>query len=736
MSGSAISPERRIEANPYDADAWTLLIKEYQARPIEQAREFYDKLVAQFPNAGRYWKAYIEHEFRAKNFEKVEELFNRCLVRILNIDLWKTYLFYVKETKGRLTTFREKMAQAYDFALEKVGLDLYIYPVYVDYINFLKNVPASGQYAENQRIAAVRRVYQRGIAVPMLNIEQLWSDYCNYEKSINATLAEKLIAEKSKDYQASRRVARSMETVCRGLNRQAVSVPARGTVAELKQVELWKKYIAWEKENPTETEEYAAFSRRVIYAYEEALLSLGFYPDIWYECAQFMQKTAKALEEKGDVKSAQAMSEDITKLYERAIGEGGLQRETQLLYFAYADYLEEKMQFSEAKEIYNRLLEQQNLNPTLTYIQMMKMVRRTEGIKSMRLIFTRARKDERSGFHIYVASALFEYYCSKDKEVAMKIFDLGLKKYADEPEFCLAYADFLTHLNEDNNTRVIFERVLTSGQLVDEKSWKLWDRYLEFESLVGDLTGTLKVDTRRRAARNAQESETLLLIDRYRFLDLNPCSVDQLALMGYKKSPLLLAHTMASSSLQRPMSQPVAASAVMGGASNGAPAATPTTKLDMGRYPAPDTDQMIPFKPKAASTALIQTYPGGVFAPPPSVQSLLQILPPPWTYYGPFVDIDQLFDRLIGYEQKKVPGVDLDTVIEVTERHGSLRTEEARKELQLLLNTTQDPHVVLRQQLSRRRIRGGAGSDSDDEGDVYKKRMKQQSRTVKVEPRS
>lgn len=42
--------------------------------------------------------------------------------------------------------------------------------------------PAVGQYAENQRISAVRRTYQRGIATPMINVEQLWSDYCNYEK--------------------------------------------------------------------------------------------------------------------------------------------------------------------------------------------------------------------------------------------------------------------------------------------------------------------------------------------------------------------------------------------------------------------------------------------------------------------------------------------------------------------------------------------------------------------------
>lgn len=80
----------------------------------------------------------------------------------------------------------------------------------MDYINFLKGVyvlflfeycgkmfevlakvhlwalcslsEAVGSYAENQRITAVRRVYQRGCVNPMINIEQLWRDYSKYEE--------------------------------------------------------------------------------------------------------------------------------------------------------------------------------------------------------------------------------------------------------------------------------------------------------------------------------------------------------------------------------------------------------------------------------------------------------------------------------------------------------------------------------------------------------------------------
>lgn len=50
------------------------------------------------------------------------------------------------------------MAQAYDFALEKIGLDIHAYPIWNDYVTFLKAVEAVGSYAENQKISAVRKV--------------------------------------------------------------------------------------------------------------------------------------------------------------------------------------------------------------------------------------------------------------------------------------------------------------------------------------------------------------------------------------------------------------------------------------------------------------------------------------------------------------------------------------------------------------------------------------------------
>ncbi|KAJ8340587.1 hypothetical protein SKAU_G00352200 [Synaphobranchus kaupii] len=599
--------EKKLEENPYDLDAWSILIREAQNQPIDKARKTYERLVAQFPSSGRFWKLYIEAEIKAKNYDKVEKLFQRCLMKVLHIDLWKCYLSYVRETKGKLPSYKEKMAQAYDFALDKIGMEIMSYQIWVDYINFLKGVEAVGSYAENQRITAVRRVYQRGCVNPMINIEQLWRDYSKYEEGINVHLAKKMIEDRS-----------------RGLHECQES--GKG-VRDAQQVDMWKKYIQWEKSNPLRTEDQTLITKRVMFAYEQCLLVLGHHPDVWYEAAQYLEQSSKLLAEKGDMNNAKLFSDEAANIYERAIAT--LLKKNMLLHFSFADYEESRMKHEKVHNIYNRLLAIEDIDPTLVYIQYMKFARRAEGIKSGRTIFKKAREDLRTRHHVYVSAALMEYYCSKDKSVAFKIFELGLKKYGDVPEYILAYIDYLSHLNEDNNTRVLFERVLTSGSLSPDKSGEIWARFLAFESNIGDLASILKVERRRFMAfkEEYEGKETALLVDRYKFMDLYPCSSSELKALGYKdvsraKLAALIPETVTTPSV-------------------------PALKDEADRkpeYPKPDTNQMIPFQPRHLAPPGLHPVPGGVFPVPPAAVILMKLLPPPTCFTGPFVQVDELME--------------------------------------------------------------------------------------------
>ncbi|GFS18001.1 cleavage stimulation factor subunit 3 [Elysia marginata] len=208
-----VKAEKRIQAYPFDTEAWSILIRDAQLKKIEEARGTYERLVEQFPNAGKYWKIYIEHELRVKNFERVEKA-------------------YVAVTASSIS------------------------------LSFCTCREAVGSYAENQRITAVRKVYQRGVTNPMINIELLWKDYNAYETSINSLIAKKLIDDRSREYMSARRVAKEYEVATRGLDKNNPSVPPQNTYTETKQVELWKKYIAWEKKNPLRSEDQTVVTKR------------------------------------------------------------------------------------------------------------------------------------------------------------------------------------------------------------------------------------------------------------------------------------------------------------------------------------------------------------------------------------------------------------------------------------------------------------------------------------------
>ena len=75
-------------------------------------------------------------------------------------------------------------------------------------------------------------------------------------------MADKLITDRVKEYQHVKKVLKQLEGMMQGINRQSVSVPPRGNAAEQKQVDLWRKYIAFEKSNPLRTEEVGLKAKR------------------------------------------------------------------------------------------------------------------------------------------------------------------------------------------------------------------------------------------------------------------------------------------------------------------------------------------------------------------------------------------------------------------------------------------------------------------------------------------
>jgi cleavage stimulation factor subunit 3 len=65
------------------------------------------------------------------NFDEVEALFSRCLLRVLDLDLWSTYLKYVKIKHAGQKGEIEATQIAYDFVIKYMGHDVNAYKVVI-----------------------------------------------------------------------------------------------------------------------------------------------------------------------------------------------------------------------------------------------------------------------------------------------------------------------------------------------------------------------------------------------------------------------------------------------------------------------------------------------------------------------------------------------------------------------------------------------------------------------------
>lgn len=640
----------RILVKKYDVDSWSMLIKEANNKNIDDVEPFYEELLKTFPTCGRYWRIYIEHQMKYKRYDKVSKLFQRSLEDVLSIDLYKCYLNYVREVKA---SEPDLIYKAFRFTLDKIGIDPNAISIYSDYIQFLKERDVDGSYLDSQKITAVRKAYLEGVVNPMFHVDTLWKEYINYEQSINPLIADKAVQDRSGVHMNARRVAKAWESTIRGLNRMLPPVPPTFSNEEMRQLEIWRGYIRWEKSNPTKTDNISVIIKRVTYAYKQFLLCFGHHPYMWHEYASYLDEQIKLLNDKDGELTKRLLKEE-TNLFERATK--GFMKSNLLIHFAYADFEELRNERKKAQDIYNNLLEASkedpSLNPTLIYIQLMRFTRRTDGLKAARAVFKRARDENKCSHHIYSAAALMEYHCTKDQTISCKIFEVGLKKHNTCPDYIMSYIDFMISLNEENNTRVLFERVLTTCPLQPKDTIEIWNSFLDFEAAIGDLNSITKVERRRSLALEQvlrKCTEASWAIDKYKFQDLYPCSLSDLRSMNYDPQQC----ATSSSSLRNTRN------------TNGHPSSDlidqmvdgdldfPSISLNQNTMCQPDLDQMLPFKPTIAPGFGAHTVPGGVFPPPPAIGNLLPRLPQPNSFWGPFVDIEELcnFIRISDFDQ-------------------------------------------------------------------------------------
>ncbi len=545
--------EASIKGNQFNTQAWETLCGEAQALPLERARPLYERFLAQFPTAGRFWKYYAEHVYRDGNVAATEEILERGLKSTVNCELWRFYTkFKVETTRSSMeeaagdaaaesteglatgvpAAAADPMKPAHDAfarALDEVGASIDSGDIWHDYLNFLKNLPTKSIYEKGQITLKIRDTYQRVIKQPIQRVAMLWREYEEFERGIvdssNEQLSQRLLKEHEPAAKNAIAMAKERTDLYKNISFNMLPVPEQPENSiigrrQVRQLALWRQVIAWEKDQSA-TQNILEIRLRVRHTYKQALCCLRYFPDFWYDFA-LEELAAK------DTAAATAILNGATRVLPRSLA----------LNLARASLHERLKQTELAETVYEQLIK---ANPcALVYIQYQRFVRRSKGekgIKAARAIFARARKagDSVCNWQLFLAAALLEFYANKNAEVAGKIFELGLKRFPTNVEYARHYVRFLAGRNEEAGLRVLFQRIIDA---VDDKQAlrPLWNEYLAFENSMavngGDVAASELLE-RRYCERYAESAPRGLAAVSYRlgFLGLMPEGVSDTAFL-------------------------------------------------------------------------------------------------------------------------------------------------------------------------------------------------------------
>ncbi|KAL0575471.1 mRNA 3'-end-processing protein rna14 [Marasmius crinis-equi] len=598
------SLQQRLRDDPHDAESWKRLVAcAEDSGETEKIRTVYESLLQQYPHTSQAQIAYINHFLHKQStFNEAEELFKRYLKVSPSVDLCRFYLTYVRRINTDPAT-RDIIRKSYEFALSLVGQDKDAGDIWYDYWQLLKSGQTSSTWEEQQKNDAIRKVLHRAVQIPLDNVEKLWGELETFENNIGRVTAKKFMQDLSPGYMQAKAALRELIKHTAPLYPPATqtkpdtppsefflpSIPSF-TSSERQNVGRWKSYLKWEESNPLmlEDKDKATLIARIQSAYRKATIRMRYFPEIWFMSYKWTTSIGKNDEAVAQLKSGIEANPS-----------------SYVLNFALAEALEARKEFTEVHAVYEKFIsvlrdeltaldnadkaraasqaasaaaegdpmtverstEQTNGDSSanapfllseefkerrkefgITYISYMRFVRRAQGVNASRPIFGKARKDPFTPWQVYESAALMEYHCSGEKDVAVRIFERGMSLFGNDKDYVLRYLGFLITVNDSNNARALFERVIGTFQPAEARD--LWDRWARYENQYGDLETVQKLE-KRMADVYPSESPIKRFASRYTYLNIDAIAARDLGFARAKKeiSPTnTLANVNASSS--------------------------------------------------------------------------------------------------------------------------------------------------------------------------------------------
>lgn len=522
--------EDELIETPLDYNKWTKLIKQVLVKDKEgQIRSVFNRYLNIFKFDGKQWYNYISFEMGRGDSKKIEELFSKCIATVDNVDLFRLYVSYVRRVNDVITggeKARGVVIQAFEFSVNRVGLDIKSDELWNDYLEFLKSWTPSASWEQQQKIDLIRKVYKKLLVIPTENIERLWSVYTKWENEINSATSSRFIADKSSEFMEARSWNVEWHNITNKLLIRDI-VPYslndedsdhRLLVSE--QIKLWYQWIDFEKRNSLNIKDDNVLQKRIEYVYKQAIISLPFVPELWYRYNQYLLiknesrtndeaasnfNTNFELLSQGLILNPQSylISFEISELYEK---DNNLPKANEILtnliqsltkdHTAIVNSIEEinnkstssnskpengasKSETGEDEENQNKL--RISLSPTdIKNLKTLKS-KEKELSRNITLVYTKQMMTNKRASGITESRNIFKQakkfsrighelyvenalmeYYSDKKKTANKVFELGLKLYGTNGKFLLAYLDYLIMINEIESIKVLFEVSLTN----------------------------------------------------------------------------------------------------------------------------------------------------------------------------------------------------------------------------------------------------------------------------------
>lgn len=517
--------EDAVLKNLLDYKSWTKLIDQVVLKDKEdQVRSVFDRYLAIFKFDARQWSSYINFELNRGDFQRVVDLFAKCLPITSDVDLCRTYVLYVRRVNDVITggeKARSTVVSAFDFAVNKCGIDVDSSDLWNDYLNFFKTWTPATSWEQQQKNDLIRKLYKRCLVIPSTRIESMWSDYTKWENEVSTpNIASKNIADLSTEYMEARSWNTEWRNVTKNLIRRRL-LPVSATddtnnVVE-GQLEAWLNWLEFEKKNSLNLKEQD-LQHRIEYVYKRSIAILPFVPEVWFRYNKFLLQEnedankgqcielltdgirlnptsfllcfqlAELHEKDGLFPKAQeifdnsikafvdkfsAVQLDIDEIKENSAKRAGVATSSKTEKQDAGDNSDSEddaadqpvVQYTESEalkmlDLKSKLLD---LNKTITtlYIKLMALCKRSQGIKEVRSVFKQRKNFKTMGYEFYVENALIEFY-TDNKKIADKVFDLAMKSYNKDGGFLYAYLDYLILTNSIESIKVFFETALSN----------------------------------------------------------------------------------------------------------------------------------------------------------------------------------------------------------------------------------------------------------------------------------